>query len=278
MNGIHYINGRSRLLITFLAIFLLVSSCMVAERQKNKPMLFLIGDSTVKNGKGRGDGGLWGWGNFIASYFDSTRITVRNEALGGTSSRTFQTQGHWQKVLDQLKPGDFVLMQFGHNDSSPVNDTLRARGTIPGNGDESQEIDNLITKKHEVVHSYGWCLRKFIADAREKGATPVVLSPVPRNSWQNGRVNRAAGDYGKWAAEAAAQEQVPFIDLNQLIADRYDAAGEEKVQSTYFNTTDHTHTIAAGARLNAAALAAGIRAAKGCPLRKYLTRAARKSS
>ncbi|WP_460920750.1 rhamnogalacturonan acetylesterase [Pontibacter brevis] len=237
-----------------------------------KPTLYLIGDSTVKNGKGKGDGGLWGWGDFLAASFDTSRIRVENHALGGTSSRTFRTQGHWNKVLPKIQAGDFVMMQFGHNDSSPVNDTLRARGTIKSNSDEIQEIDNLITKEHEVVHSYGWYLRQFIAEVKAKGATPIVLSPVPRNTWNNGKPNRNDQDYGKWAAEAAKQGDAVFIDLNKIIADRYEQEGEEKVRSTYFNTTDHTHTIEAGAIVNAASVVEGIRQNRKLELNKYLVK------
>lgn len=113
-------------------LFILLSSFVLMARQ-DRPTLYAIGDSTVKNGKGKGDGGLWGWGNYIAAYFDTTKINVENDALGGTSSRTFQTKGLWDSVLKKLKPGDYVLMQFGHNDSSPLDDTARARGTIKGN-------------------------------------------------------------------------------------------------------------------------------------------------
>src|SRR3954468_1573734 len=72
--------------------------------QKEKPVLYIIGDSTVKNGQGTGGGGLWGWGDFIAPYFDTGKIAIENDARGGTSSRTFQTQGLWDKVLTKLKP------------------------------------------------------------------------------------------------------------------------------------------------------------------------------
>ena len=262
--------------LVLLFALLVVSACVQPKQASPKPTLFLIGDSTVKNGKGKGDGGLWGWGNFLPAYFDTTKISVRNNALGGTSSRTFQAMGLWDKVLVNIKPGDFVMMQFGHNDSSPVNDTLRARGTIKSNGEETEEIDNLITKKHEVVHSYGWYLRKFIADSKAKGATPIVLSPVPRNTWQDGKANRNDQNYGKWAAEAAKQGKAFFIDLNKIISDRYEAEGEAKVRAVYFNTTDHTHTIEAGARLNAASVIQGLKEQKNIPLNKYLTPAARK--
>lgn len=263
--------------LAWLFTILVVSACVQPEQASQKPTLFLIGDSTVKNGKGKGDGGLWGWGNFLSAYFDTNRISIRNNALGGTSSRTFQTMGLWDKVLVNVKPGDYVMMQFGHNDSSPVNDTLRARGTIKSNGEETEEIDNLITQKHETVHSYGWYLRQFISDTKAKGATPIVLSPVPRNTWTNGQANRNNQNYGKWAAEAAKQGGAYFIDLNKIISDRYEAEGEAKVRSAYFNNTDHTHTIEAGARVNAASVIQGLKAQKNIILNKYLTKTARKS-
>jgi lysophospholipase L1-like esterase len=274
-----YNSGQFKTINWFFALLfslLMVTACVQPEQASRKPTLYLIGDSTVKNGKGNGDGGLWGWGNFLPAYFDTTRISVQNNALGGTSSRTFQTMGWWDKVLVNIKPGDFVMMQFGHNDSSPVNDTLRARGTIKSNGEEIEEIDNLITKKQETVHSYGWYLRKFISDTKARGATPIVLSPVPRNTWQNGKANRNDKDYGKWAAEAAKQGEAYFIDLNKIISDRYEAEGEAKVKADYFNATDHTHTIEAGARVNAASVIQGLKEQKNILLNKYLTPAARK--
>ena len=260
---------RVSLAYGLLLVVLLLTS-FSAPRASKKPTLYLIGDSTVKNGKGRGDGGLWGWGNYLPAAFDTTRLRIENHALGGTSSRTFQTKGLWDAVLAKVQPGDFVLLQFGHNDSGALADTARARGTIKGNGDDSQEVFNPLTKKQEVVHTYGWYLRKFIADTKAKGATPVVCSLIPRNSWKDGKINRATNEYTKWAAEAAKQGGAYFIDLNRLVADQYDREGEAKVGAVYFTAKDHTHTIEAGAQLNAAAVAEGIRANKSLPLRKFL--------
>ncbi|HEU4434186.1 MAG TPA: GDSL-type esterase/lipase family protein, partial [Pyrinomonadaceae bacterium] len=179
-----------------LAVLLQVFAAVVrAER----PTLFIIGDSTVKTPTE----GQQGWGDPIADLFDQKKIKVENRARGGRSSRTFQTEGLWDQVLAELKKGDFVLMQFGHNDASAVNDASRARGTLKGAGEETEEIDNLLTKKHEVVHTFGWYMRKYIAETKAKGATPIVLSPVPRNNWIDGKVVRNAGTYGGWAAEVA---------------------------------------------------------------------------
>ena len=142
--------------------------------QKEKPVFYIIGDSTVRNGDGTGKGSLWGWGSFMAQYFDTTKIKVQNDAIGGRSSRTFITEGRWDKILANLKKGDYVIMQFGHNDSGPLDDTARARGTIKGIGEESKEVYNPIMKKQEIVHTYGWYMRKYIRDAKAKGALSII--------------------------------------------------------------------------------------------------------
>lgn len=237
----------------------------------NLPTLFLIGDSTVRTGSlGNGANGQWGWGAPIADFLDRTKINVQNRAWGGTSSRTFQTQGSWEKVLADMKPGDYVILQFGHNDSGPLNDTQRARGTIPGAGDQTEEIDNRLTGRHEVVHTYGWYIRRFITDARSKGATAIVCSPIPRNNWTDGKVSRASQSYGKWSAEAAQAEDAAFIDLNELIARCYEQMGQAKVTGICFPPGEHTHTSALGARINAACVVEGLDALEDCPLTGYL--------
>ncbi len=233
------------------------------------PTLFLIGDSTVRNGQGDGAGGQWGWGEPLVAYFDTTKINVVNRAVGGLSSRTYLTGGNWDKVLAMLKPGDFVIMQFGHNDNGALNDNSRARGTIKGTGEETEEIDNILTKQHEVVHSYGWYLRKFIHDARAKGATPIVCSLVPRKTWKDNKIARNSADYAGWAESVAKSEKVSFVDLNEIIAARYDQMGMEKVEAMFADP--HTHTSMAGAELNAASVVAGLKALKKDPLSHYFS-------
>ena len=236
----------------------------------NLPTLWIVGASAVRNGHDTGGNGQWGWGNPIASFFDRSRINVVNFALGGTSTRTYQSFGLWDHVLGDMKPGDYLLIQFGSNDSSPVNDTARARGTLHGNGEETQEIDNLLTKKHEVVHTYGWYIRKFITDARVKSATcEIVLSPDPKNSWKDGKTVRSA-NFTEWDKAAASQENVPFVDANELIAEKYDAAGQDAVTQTYFPEGETEHTDWAGAILNARCIVAGIRGLEHCDLANYL--------
>jgi rhamnogalacturonan acetylesterase len=255
---------------SIMFITLLFLSAGNVTEKKPKPTIYLIGDSTVKNGSGKGDGGLWGWGSYLHQQFDTSKISIRNFALGGRSSRTFISEGLWEKVLAKLKPGDYVFIQFGHNDSSPVNDSSRARGTIKGTGEETIEIDNILTKKHEIVHTYGWYIRKYISDTKDKGAISVVCSLVPRNIWENGKVTRASEDYGKWAKESAESGKAFYIDLNETVAGKYEILGEEYVKTKLF-ITDHTHTTKAGAIINAEAVVEGIRELKGCKLKKYLS-------
>ncbi|MCB1100102.1 MAG: rhamnogalacturonan acetylesterase [Verrucomicrobiae bacterium] len=242
---------------------------LLPEHHRALPTVFFVGDSTVKNGRDDGADGLWGWANPVAAFFDRSRINVENEALGGTSSRTYRSAGHWGNVLALVRPGDYVVMQFGHNDSSPVNDKSRARGTIRGNGDETEEIDNLLTGEHETVHSYGWYIRQFIAETKAKGATPIVCSPVPRNSWNGDTLNRGEGSYGEWARQASEAAGAAFIDLQTRVADEYERIGKAAVQA-YF-PKDHTHTGRAGAEFNAKLAVEGIRELEGCDLAGYLS-------
>lgn len=232
------------------------------------PTLLLIGDSTVRNGGGDGAGGQWGWGEPLAELVDRTRLNVVNRAIGGLSSRTFLTQGHWARALTLLKPGDFLMIQFGHNDSAALNDTSRARGTIKGTGEETEAIDNLLTKQPEVVHTYGWYLRRYVREAKERGVTPIVCSLVPRKKWQDGRIVRSTDSYATWARRVAQEEGVAFIDLNERVAQRYDQLGAEKVDALFAD--EHTHTSRLGAELNAAIVAEALRELPGLPLRDFL--------
>ncbi|HEY4338061.1 MAG TPA: rhamnogalacturonan acetylesterase [Puia sp.] len=249
-------------------LLIVCSSFTFLMLKEKKPTLYIIGDSTVKNGSGKGAGGLWGWGDYLADHFDTGKISIRNYALGGRSSRTFITEGHWDKVLAQLKPGDMVIMQFGHNDGGPLDDTSRARGTIKGTGEETKDIYNPIMKKPETVHSYGWYMRKYVSDAKEKGAVSIICSPIPRNEWADGKCVRSPNSYSGWAKETADATGAFFVDLNNIIADEYDQLGPDKVKE--FFPGDHTHTNEAGARMNAAAVVTGLKKIKNDPLADYL--------
>ena len=259
----------------------------------NLPSLILVGDSTVRNGHGKGSDGLWGWGAPVADLFDPAKVNVVNRAIGGLSSHTYISQGHWANTLQLIKPGDFVLIQFGHNDGGlnlpgapPIPDQgfppgaapsappagLRgpnSRGSLPGVGEETLEVENQFTHQTELVHTFGWYLRKYVADVRAKGATPILCSLVPRKIWVDGHIRRNTDTYRGWTQTVAEEEHVPFIDLNEIVARRYDALGPATVDPLFGDA--HTHTTWAGAVLNAEAVVSGLRALPHYPLDKYLS-------
>jgi rhamnogalacturonan acetylesterase len=254
-------NIKQKQILILSFIFLICSSFFF---QKEKPTIYLIGDSTVHNN----DKIQWGWGSLLPEFFDSTKINISNQAMAGRSTRTFIKEGRWDRVLSTLKKGDYVLMQFGHNEGAkPDTNHAGYRGVLRGIGEDTVQL-TWQNGTIETVHSYGWYIRKFIRDAKAKGATPIVLSMIPRNEFRDGKVLRADKDYGLWAKQIADEEGAIFIDLNAITADKYDTWGAEKVKE-YF-PGDHTHTNQEGARVNASSIVEGIKANPKNPLNQYL--------
>ncbi|PTY06599.1 GDSL family lipase [Opitutaceae bacterium EW11] len=225
------------------------------------PTLFLVGDSTVRNGVGDGIDGQWGWGDSLPACFDLAKVNIVNRAVGGTSSRSFRSTGYWDRVLKMMKPGDFVIIQFGHNDNGD-------RGGLPGIDETTQTRTDEKTKQTETVHTFGWYLRQYISDTRAKGATPILCSLVPRKKWADGKIVRSKDTHAGWAEQVAKAENAPFLDLNELVARRYDALGQEKVNALFAD--EHTHTTKAGANLNAETVVDALRGLPQDPLAPYL--------
>ena len=250
---------------------------------KSKPVVFFTGDSTVKNAD-KDDDGMWGWASQAATIFDESKISLVNAGRAGRSTRTFIREGLWQQVYESLQPGDFVTIQFGHNDICPITDA-KARGVIPGTQD-TLHVYKLDNGTYEVVYSFGWYLKKMIDDCREKGATPILVSLTPRNEWPDGKIERRDGSYGKWYREVVEATGVEFIDLHNLSADFLDrkfavkklSDDKEKAKAqvakikeragVYFKK-DHTHASKLGAQMNAQSFARGLKEANS-PLAKYL--------
>jgi lysophospholipase L1-like esterase len=242
-------------------------SGFLVDTNRSFPMLFIVGDSTVHNS----EKSQAGWGDVIGKYFDTNRIRVENHALPGRSSRTFQTQGWWDKVLAAARPGDFVLLQMGHNDGGALDDTNRARGTLHGLGDETRQIYNPIMHRPEVVYTYGWYMRKYISDARARGMEPIICTPIPHcptKTVKAGDVENS--NYVRWAAAVAESEHVPLISLNEIILRHYAGLTPKEIKEKYFTPADNTHTSLAGAELNAESVIEGLRALTNCPLQNLL--------
>ncbi len=197
-------------------------------RDPARPAVFVVGDSTVKN-HGPGEG----WGDFLGAAFDQSRVQVLNWAMGGRSSRSFLEEGRWQKALLQMRPGDVVLVQFGDDDERSLTATLP----------------------------------EYVRDARAKGASIVLVSPVPRSDWhEDGRLNAVMADHARLMQQVAEQEGVPFLDLHAAVARLYESLGRAVVTAKYFTVGDSAHTNAAGAEASAACVVDGLRALPGLGL------------
>jgi len=235
------------------------------QRVEGKPMVFLAGDSTCKNGSGNGGNGQWGWGSFFQEYLND-QVVVENDAVGGLSSRTF-FNNNWVTLRDKIQKGDYVLIQFGHNDIAPLN-TGRARGTLSGTGSEKQTV---VMEKHggpEDVYSYGHYVRMMVRQTKLRGGIPIILSPTPQNRWASKKsVNRFADTYNAWCKEVAEQEGVIFLDINELAGQEYDKIGQQAAQGDYF--ADSVHTREKGARMYCETIAKALKASKS-PLAKYV--------
>ena len=239
------------------------------------PTVFIVGDSTARN---QAD---LGWGDHFAHYFDTTKINVANRAMAGRSSRSYYNEGRWANVLAEMKPGDFVLIQMGHNDggtTTPENDA-KARNSYKGLGDETAEYTlpkpfttgPLAGQNTETIHTYGWYIRKYIADTRAKKATPILLTITIRNIWVNDadgnpHIERDMG-FRDYEYQLAKEEQISIVDMATVEADRLDALGPEKTALLF--PIDHTHTSAEGAERNAESVAIALRKANS-PLAAYL--------
>jgi lysophospholipase L1-like esterase len=217
------------------------------------PTLWLIGDSTVRNGsKGDGaTGGQWGWGAPLVAYFDDKKINVVNRAMGGTSSRSYY-EGLWKSLPPLIKKGDWVILQFGANDNGGA--------SLKGVGDEEKD----------GVHSFGWYLTQFVKETRAKGGNTIICSLTPRHGWaEDGHFARSKNSHAEWAAEIAKKTHSPFVDLNELISRKYEEMGPAKEAPMYADGKIHTGWD--GAVVNAECVISGLKALKENPLAAYFS-------
>lgn len=212
--------------LTALTVVGLMSFVLVKPRISK---VYLIGDSTVADytlDSGYLDKRypLTGWGQVFQAFLTKDRlkglrtiikadsVVVDDRAKGGRSTRTFFEEGRWASVYKALQPGDLVLIQFGHNDGS------------------KEKPERYVTPE-----GYKEYLRLFVNQSREKGALPVLITPVTRNyPWKDGQLGSAHGDYPQAMKDVAVELPVPLIDLTQSSAASFSLKGEEYVTSHYF--------------------------------------------
>ena len=219
------------------------------------PTVYIAGDSTAQT-YDSSYAPQTGWGQVLDRYFPDT-VTVANHAIGGRSSRNFVEQGRLQAILDQIQPGDYLLVQFGHNDASI---TIPDRYTSPADFKEYLRND-------------------YIGGARARGATPVIITPVSRRDYDpdTGKFNVTFPEYVQAAIEVAREENAPLIDLSASSRAYLDSIGPEAATDVFLwtdpgeypnrpdGTQDNTHFQTYGAIQMARLVAQGI-AAAGLPL------------
>jgi rhamnogalacturonan acetylesterase len=228
------------------------------------PTLWLIGDSTVRNGsKGdNGPDGQWGWGGPITAYFDLNKINVVNRALGGTSSRSFYNGNLWKDIKPLIKKGDFVMMQFGANDNG-------SKGALKGTDDKTE------VQGEETVHTFGWYLKQYVQETRAQGATPIICSLTPRKRWSEDGKFQGGGSHADWAEQIAKETNTFFVPLNTIISQTYEKLGREKVDTLFVpSPKENLHTGWDGAVVNAECVIAGLKALPGDPFGQFFSQRA----
>lgn len=229
------------------------------------PTLWIAGDSTVKISGGSNP--MRGWGQEIGPLFDSEKINIVNRAIGGRSSRTFYTEGRWQSILDEIKPGDWVVIQFGHNDVGHPGASSKFRGSVKGIGDETADVeknDGTI----ETVHTYGWYLKTYVRTAREKDANVILCSPIPHKKFDSkGRFVHDWVEWRPWVETCAKETGAYYIDLCTIIGRGYEKLDQDEIEA--FFADKGTHTSKEGAIYNAKALVYGMKSLPKSPLKPY---------
>ncbi|MEL0455842.1 rhamnogalacturonan acetylesterase [Flavobacteriaceae bacterium SZ-1-7] len=226
--------------VLLTVLFLNVTSCnskkeseVVVEELKTVTTVYLIGDSTMANYTGDYDIGkdymktrypVTGWGqvfqpflvsdslNQLKNLIKTDSVLVDDRARGGRSTRTFFQEGRWRAVYENLKKGDIVIMQFGHNDAA-----------------ESKP------ERYVNIEGYKEFLRLYVSQTRQKGAIPIILTPVARNyPWKDDKLEDVHGEYDKAPKDVAKEMNVCLIDLNLKSREFFTKKGKDFVSQNYF--------------------------------------------
>jgi lysophospholipase L1-like esterase len=181
-----------------------------------KITVYLIGDSTmsIKDTKAYPE---TGWGMPFVHFFDST-VVVENHAKNGRSTRTFISENRWQPIADKLKAGDYVFIQFGHND-------------------ESKEK----TDRYTSPEDYEKNLLRFIEESKSKGAIPVLLTPVSRRRFKDGIALETHAEYSALVRKIAQERKIPLIDLDKKSQELFQIFGEEKSKLLFLQLAPGEH-------------------------------------
>lgn len=196
--------------LIFAAAALVLCTAATQPEQK-KIKLFIAGDSTAQTYSPE-QTLMRGWGQQIGAFFNDN-VEVDNRAIGGRSTRSFIYEDRWAGIMEDIRPGDWVMIQFGHNDTSPN------------------------AQRHATPKEYKDNLKKFVTEAREKGANPIILTSIVMRTFEDGelvdRRNRFA-EYIQYSRDVAEELDVPLIDVNSLTTELVRSLGDEPSKELYF--------------------------------------------
>jgi lysophospholipase L1-like esterase len=242
-----------------LPALLLAAAAALAAQPPGAPTVYLVGDSTMAARPHSAPTLERGWGQMLGRYLDG-RVRVRNAAVNGRSTKSFLAEGRWAAVRDSLRRGDYVLVEFGHNDQKLT---------------DSSRYTNPYT-------AYRRNLARMVAEARARGATAVLLTPIARRHFNaQGTLEDTHGAYTLAVREVARDAGVPLVDLQLLTEDLIAAAGPERSKALFVwvapgaspfypdGRQDDTHLNAEGAAAVARLAARALRDA-GLPLARHV--------
>lgn len=225
--------------------------------KEKKITIYLAGDSTMQTYK-EDETPMRGWGQYFSRFFDE-EVVIENKAIGGRSTKTFISENRWKEITDKLQKGDWVFIQFGHNDQS----NKPERYTSP--------------------EDYRANLVRFIIDVKSKKANPVLLTSITMRVFNDeGKVRNGLGVYPEIAREVAKTMKIPLIDLNEKTSQYVDQLGQEESKKLYMvlqpgqhpkypeGLNDNTHMQEAGALKVAEMTAESIKKLKLKPLVNHL--------
>ncbi|KAI9051886.1 hypothetical protein LZ554_004142 [Drepanopeziza brunnea f. sp. 'monogermtubi'] len=239
------------------ALLAAIASAAPSEElhKRQPPTVYMAGDSTMA--KARSSSATTGWGQFFSKSLKG--IEVMNNAIGGRSARSFTKQGRFDEIIKVLKPGDFVIISFGHNDVGSPRNKDNGRSACGGSGDETCISD----KDGEIVQTYTTYMREAGQKMIEAGAQVIISSPTPKNICHSGTCEYTPSRFTALSQQVVESlgEAASFVDHGQYVANEFIRLGKEKVDSYY--PVDYTHPSPEGSEFIADVYVKAVLCSKG---------------
>ena len=230
-------------------LLLAVCAMLLVPAHAAKRKVHTIGDSTMSSYQPAATPKR-GWGMYLQAFFNADSIEVNNRGKSGASSRTFyETDNLWSSVKKQMSAGDYLIIQFAHNDEKcKGEDVLVQNAKLRAEGKDTI-TDMRGTEPNTTYKDY---LRKYVNEAREMDVTPILMSPVCRAYFNDGKINAEGRhdlskdsidkNYVRCMQEVAEELNVPFLNMTSRSAEQFETMGQEYCMEHYFNCGDKTHT------------------------------------